>query len=254
MNSIAYHKKLLVAIAALSLILIGSAIKVPLAEADSFFEAMKREDIVAMSRYVDQLQDPNIRLNDGRTALMLAAKLSSREVVKKLLSAGAEINDRNLNGGTALMYSAIPGDSETLMLLLNHGAEVNVAAKFGWTALMVAAAKGHAEFTSILLDHGAEVNTRDVYRWTPLMRASYSGHEQAVAALLSDEKIDVNAQDDNGATAMHHAATNGHVGIVELLLEHNASSSIRDRFELDPRGRAIVNNHASIVSLLDSRS
>ena len=254
MISIAYHKKILVAIAGLSLILIGNAIKIPLAEADSFFEAMKREDIVAMSRYVDQLQDPNIRLKDGRTALMLAAKLSSREVVKKLLSAGAEINDRNLNGGTALMYSAIRGDSATLMLLLNHGAEVNATAKFGWTALMVAAAKGHAETTSILLSHGAKVNTRDVYRWTPLMRASFSGHEQAVAALLSDANIDVNAQDDNGATAMHHAATNGYAGIVELLLKHNASSSIRDRFELDPRDRAIENNHASIVILLDSRS
>ncbi len=254
MISIAYHKKILVAIAGLSLTLIGSAINVPLAEADSFYEAMKREDIVAMNRYVDQLQDPNIRLNDGRTALMLAAKLSSREVVKKLLSAGAEINDRNLNGGTALMYSAIRGNLETVILLLDHGAEVNAAAKLGWTALMVAAAKGHAEVTSILIDHGAEVNTRDVYRWTPLMRASFSGHEQTVAALLSDAKIDVNAQDDNGATAMHHAATNGYAGIVELLLEYNASSSIRDRFELDPRGRAIVNNHASIVSLLDSRS
>ena len=254
MNSIAYHKKILVAIACLSLTLIGYVIKVPLVEADSFFEAMKREDIVAMSRYVDQLQDPNIRLNDGRTALMLAAKLSSREVVSKLLSAGAEINDRNLNGGTALMYSAIRGNSETVLLLLDHGAEVNAAAKFGWTALMVAAAKGHAEITYILIDHGAEVNIRDVYRWTPLMRASFSGHEQAVAALLSDANIDVNAQDDNGATAMHHAATNGYAGIVELLLEHNASSSIRDRFELDPRGRAIVNDHASIVSLLDNRS
>ena len=254
MISIACLKKNLVVIAGLSLTLIGHAINVPLAQADSFYEAMKREDIVAMSRYVDQLQDPNIRLNDGRTALMLAAKLSSREVVKKLLSAGAEINDRNSNGGTALMYSAIRGDSETLMLLLDHGADVNLTAKFGWTALMVAAAKGHAEIISILLNHGAEVNTRDVYRWTPLMRASFTGHEQAVAALLDDANIDVNAQDDNGATAMHHAATNGYVGIVELLLEHNASSSIRDRFELDPRGRAIVNNHASIVSLLDNRS
>lgn len=254
MISIAYPKIILVAIAGLSLTLIGNAIKVPLAEADSFYEAMKREDIVAMSRFVDQLQDPNIRLDDGRTALMLAAKLSSREVVKKLLIAGAEINDRNLNGGTALMYSAIRGDPETLMLLLENGAEVNVGAKFGWTALMVAAAKGHAEITSILLDHGAEVNIRDIYHWTPLMRASFSGHEQAVAVLLSDAEIDVNAQDDNGATAMHHAATNGYAGIVELLLEHNASSSIRDRFELDPRGRAVVNNHTLIVSLLDSRS
>ena len=254
MISIVCHKKFLVIIAGLSLALIGNAFKVPLVEADSFYEAMKREDIVAMKRFVDQLQNPNIRLDDGRTALMLAAKLSSSEVTKKLLSAGAEINDRNLNGGTALMYSAIRGDPETLMLLLEHGAEVNAAAKFGWTALMVAAAKGHAEITYLLLDHGAEVNIRDIYRWTPLMRASFSGHEQAVAALLSDVRIDVNAQDDNGATAMHHAATNGYAGIVKLLLEHNASSSIKDRFELDPRGRAIVNNHASIVSLLDSRS
>ncbi len=224
-----------------------------LGDSDGFYKALKREDVVSMSQYVDQIDDANMRLEDGRTALMMAAKLGSSEIVRKLLNAGADINDRNFNGGTALMYSAIRGDQETLTLLLENGAEVNLDAKFGWTALMVAAAKGHTDQVSVLLEYGANANVRDIYEWTPLMRATFSGHGQTVAALLNHAQTDVDAQDENGATALHHAATNGFEPIVELLLERDASMAIRDRFGLNARDRAVANEHAAIAGLLSQQ-
>ncbi len=225
-----------------------------IADDDSFYQAMKREDISAMSRLIEQVNDANIRLDDGRTALMLAAKLGASQVVETLLNNGADIHARNLNGGTALMYAAINGDLNTMKLLLNHGAEVNVDAKFNWTALMVAAAKGHTDAVLILIEHGADVNARDAYQWTPLMRATHSGYQQTVATLLAHSQVNVNEQDENGATALHHAATNGDIEIVELLLKYGAETSIKDRFELSARDRAQVSKHFSIVKLLDSSS
>lgn len=236
-----------------SLILFGTSAfaSVSMAESDAFYKAMKREDIAAMTEFVDQVSNANMRLDDGRTALMLAAKLGSSTVVKKLLQAGANINEENSNGGTALMYSAIRGDKATLMVLLENGAHVNVDAKFGWTALMVAAAKGHADLVQALLDHGADANVRDIYYWTPLMRSAFSGHAHTVSVLLEHSQTDIDAQDENNATALHHAATNGYIEIVELLLAHNASTTLTDRFGYVATDRALANKHISIASLLE---
>ncbi len=241
-------------IAVLVALIMGVCLRPSIVQADNFYEAMKREDSNAMSRFIDQVEDANMRLEDGRTALMIAAKLGANDVVAKLLNAGARINDVNANGGTALMYAAIRGDKATLMLLVEHGANVNAAAKFGWTALMVAAAKGHADIVPILIEHGAKVNVRDIYQWTPLMRSAFSGYYQSVAALLNHDQTDVNAQDENGATALHHAATNGFVDIVELLLKYNASTKLKDRFDMNARDRALANKHIAIVNLLSSTS
>ncbi len=246
--------RLVIVAAGLVALTLAQVLRISSAQADEFYQALKREDIAAMSRLVDQVSDGNIRLDDGRTALMMAAKLGSAEVVAKLLQAGANVNDRNANGGTALMYAAIRGDKATLMLLLENGAQVNLDAKFGWTALMVAAAKGHAQLIEVLLMYGADANVRDIYQWTPLMRSAFSGHRQAVAVLLNHPETDVNAQDENGATALHHAATNGDAKLVRLLLEYDASTKLKDRFELNARDRALANKHISVANLLSESS
>jgi hypothetical protein len=50
----------------------------------------------------------------------------------------------------------------------------------------------------------------------------------------------VNARDEEGATALHHAAERGHRDVVRLLLENGAAINARDeRFNATPMGWAI---------------
>ena len=47
-------------------------------------------------------------------------------------------------------------------------------------------------------------------------------HPVVVTALLAADSIDVNAADENGSTALHEAAMEGHTECVKLLLEVEA--------------------------------
>jgi len=57
--------------------------------------------------------------------------------------------------------------------------------------------------------------------------------------LVSDPAL-VRATDDEGATALHHAAERGHRDVVRLLLENGATVNARDdRFDATPMGWAV---------------
>ena len=224
------------------------------ANSQAFLKALQNEDFDAINRMIGEINDVDARLDDGRTALMLASKYGLNDVTHNLLRAGADVNARNNNGGTALMYSAIRADLPTVKLLLESGAQVNLTAKFGWTALMVAAAKGHADVVKQLLERDADANCRDTYEWTPLMRASYAGYNDAVKRLLEHPDTHINSQDENGATALHHAATNGHYDTVELLLNYGASLEIADTFGHTAFDRAKAAQHDAILDLLNRQS
>lgn len=216
----------------------------------SYRKALQEQNTAKLYRLIDHVDDVDMQLENGRTALMVAAKHGEPQLVEKLLASGADVNLANENGGTALMFSSLSGDVATVRKLLESGAAVNATGKFDWTAIMVAAAKGYDDIVTELISHDAEPNIRDVYQWTPLMRAAYSGHADAVNALLAASDVDIDALDENAATALHHAATEGHYEVVRILIAHGANADLSDRFGLTPKERAETQKHDAVYQLL----
>ncbi len=225
-----------------------------LASGESEFERVLRdEDAAAIRAHINEGQDPNFRITGGKTPLMVAAKLGDSGLVRLLLELGADVNASTETGGTALMFGAIRGNLETVRILIGHGADVNAVAHFNWTALMVAAVKGHELVVNLLLDHGADANVADTYGWTPLMRAAYENRAGAVRAFLRTGKVELDAKDETGSTALHHAVAQGHVEIARLLLENGASIDARNREGLTPLEVAKRMEKKESVILLESR-
>jgi len=162
--------------------------------------------------------------SDGWTALMLAARAGHAQCLELLLSKGANVNHAKPNGSTALMMAAQGGHAQCLALLLRKGATVDHAySKYGWTALMIAAHKGHAQCVGFLLCKGANVNHAISNGQTVLMLAAQKKHHKVIELMLTDQRTDLHARDQEGATALCHALNTSSRDCVMLLLEAGAS-------------------------------
>jgi len=84
------------------------------------------------------------------------------EVVKLLLAARADVNQKNADEATAL-HAAVRRDSLPLVdVLMEHGAEVNLAGQYGATPLYCAAAHNFTEIMERLLEAKAHVDTQSI--------------------------------------------------------------------------------------------
>lgn len=215
-----------------------------------FQDALERGDVDAAARLVAAGVDVNVKRRDGKTLLILAAKENDAVLVRRLLAAGADVNATTANGGTALMFAAIGGDLETQGALIDAGADVNAVGGFDWTALMVAAVKGHVGAVRQLLRSGANPNLADVYGWTPLMRAVYEERAAVVEVLLERPDVDLDVQNDQGATALHLAALKGNEALARALLLAGANPLVKNRSGRTPAESAVDAGHQKVAALL----
>ncbi|MGH7837794.1 MAG: ankyrin repeat domain-containing protein [Candidatus Binataceae bacterium] len=122
---------------------------------------------------------------DGFTPLALAAFFGQRDVAQWLLANGAEVNAvaKNPTGYTALTGAVARGDAEIVRLLVSHGANASHRYGAGYSALHEAAAGGKLEIAKLLLDHGADSSARTDDGQTPLSLAESKGQAEAAALL-----------------------------------------------------------------------
>jgi ankyrin repeat protein len=131
---------------------------------------------------------------DGTTALHWAVRADDREMVRLLLTAGADVTAATRDGVTPLALAAINGSPSMTDTLLKAGAQPNVALPEGETILMTAARTGQPEVVKLLLKAGADLNARE--NWfgeTALMWAAAENHAEAVRVLV-EAGADVNAR------------------------------------------------------------
>lgn len=219
----------------------------------ALLEALKIRDFAQVEALVESGADVNVSFADGKTPLMVVGKRGMASLVEKMLKAGARVNAANNNGGTALMFSAITGDVRTVSLMLDAGAEVNAVGANLWGALMVAAVKGHSEVVAALMQRNADPNLVDVYGWTPLMRAASRNRVATARLLIAAPRARIDHRDDDGATALHRAAEEGHLQMVELLVAKGADVDALDARGRTPAVRAELAKHPQVVARLSSR-
>ena len=89
---------------------------------------------------------------------------------------------------------------------------------FKYTGLHQAARDGCIESVRYFLSKGIDPNTRDHTGGTVPMIAAHQGHVEVMQELLDISNIDLNVVDKNDRTALTLAAMKGHIKVVKLLL------------------------------------
>ncbi|MFL6257381.1 MAG: ankyrin repeat domain-containing protein [Pyrinomonadaceae bacterium] len=122
------------------------------------------------------------------------------------------------------------GDVYELKRLLAGGADPNVYNDIGVTPLDVAVAKGDAETIRALLAGGADPNAEMQTSGDTALTVAVKLRDPLVALLLLDKGADVNLRpkSEHGAAALHVAARNGDLEMLNLLLSRGAEPDVRD--------------------------
>ena len=143
--------------------------------------AVKNGDAAKVQSLLDKGVSPNLKTEDGKTVLMLAAYLDYPDIAKLLIDKGADVNAKDSNGKTALMYAAEKGNIEMARLLLEKGADLNAADNDGTTALLFAQENNQTAMAEFLSNWGKPVPT-PIPTETPITTATPAPTSMPTAA------------------------------------------------------------------------
>jgi|GEM_PF-6338994 len=209
-------------------LLVGAGAKIDFIDGEGDFltrKAVVEGDVAFLKGLLELGADPNLA-DHGESALMAAARLDEREMVRILLDAGADPNYQDVDRDTAL-HGAM--SAVVARMLLEAGANAGsrnvmerspadtarwseVADVFGACqegassrALLQAALKGDVNQVSYLLSMGADPNARTALDATPLMNAA-DANSLATAEALLRAGADAACVDSQKNNALHYLA------------------------------------------------
>ena len=195
--------------------------------------------------------DVQTTVRSGWSVLMMAAVQGHEKTMAVLLELGADPNFKvGTSSLTPLMVTAasMRENNECTSILLQHKADALAVESHGVDALMIAARHGLVGTVEILLQTTANPRRARPGGATALMDAAAAGHEDVVRMLIdwskmhAGGKLKLNEADENGYTALMHAAMNSHENAMLPLLQEGV-----DIEQHDKEGRTAVMHAASVA-------
>lgn len=191
-------------------------------------EAAQIDDHAKVQLLLDAQADPNRRSENGTFPLGLAVKHSHVQLTRMLLQAKAEVNLQDSKLVTPLHTAVFQNDSRVVQLLLMHKANVNTADRLGQPPVFFTQSR---EVAYSLIQAEADLLHLNKKGQSLLHISAHSGSYEALAYLIEQGSMCnlVDLQDENGRTALHHAAVKGHQDIVSRLMDVGADASIKTK-------------------------
>ncbi|MBE9070485.1 ankyrin repeat domain-containing protein [Leptolyngbya cf. ectocarpi LEGE 11479] len=119
-----------------------------------------------------------------------------------------------------LIEATLAGHIDDVRELLQQGTDPNLVHNTN-TALTYAARDGFTEIASLLIDHGTDVNWIDGEGVTPLILASFKNHLDLVQLLLAHD-ADTTVRDQWNRTALDYALRRGAADPIAQLLREKS--------------------------------
>jgi ankyrin repeat protein len=228
---------------------------------EAFITHAAQGDLRTVELFLNSGFSPDVRNQDGFTALIWAAGQGRISVVKALLARGADVNATSMDRTTALMAGASQGHSLIVRLLVAKGATIDARRADGQTALIRAAIQNQADSVRILLASRADIEAADSRGMTSLIYAAANlgvedpdGLTLPVVETLLSRGARPDHRADDGSTALAWAARKGEQAIVDALIATNADVNATDRDGRTPLMHSALGGGApSIAAALIAR-
>ncbi|WP_343694425.1 ankyrin repeat domain-containing protein [Flavobacterium sp.] len=205
--------------------------------------------------------DANKADKEGNTPLMAAASAKDISVLELLLPVTKNSNAQNLKGESALTNAVKSGTPDAVSLLLTKGADVNVKDKDGNNLgiYLVQSYKPAGKETSdpfdakvkLLQDKGLNLAATQKDGNT-LFHLAVTKNDIALLKKINDLKVDVNAKNKDGLTALHRAAMIAKDdAVLKYLISIGAKKDINTEFDesayaLAKENELLTKNNVSI--------
>ncbi|KAM6934506.1 M-phase phosphoprotein 8 isoform 2-T2 [Xenentodon cancila] len=206
----------------------------------------------------DDTQDPpegTEKLDKGQATLSLGMDLNldwmTLDDFQKHLNGEDEILSGPPLSPSELRDAVKSGDYMAVKLALNSKEDYNLEQEdvSGMSLCMLAAAGGQDDILRLLIKKGVRVNARQNNGTTALMHAAEKNFLTTVAILLEAGSF-VNAQTLGGETALMKACKRGNADIVRLLLEYGANCNIQSKHKNTALYFAKISNNLVVYDLV----
>lgn len=204
-------------------------------------------------------------IGEDVTPLWCAAAWCKLDLVKLLVSYGANINHKSTVGSSPLFMACehfhsnrarqvllgkpdAPHQLELVKYLVNNGADVKEAGRHGNTPLMAAALSGFKDPSLVmyLLDKGADPSTKNSHGSTALHFATQKGCLETVKELVK-RGARLEAADAEGLTPLQRACCGCHDEVVEWIISQPDCSREQKIHALE----LLAASHATLIYIED---
>ena len=217
--------------------------------------ARNKHDNVVHALLSDSQCPVDAKGHDGYTALHYSCRYGHVDIVRTLVKHKANVNAKTDSGHTPLTLAARnKHDNVVHALLSDTQCQVDAKGLKGYTALHSSCRYGHVDIVRTLVNHKGNVNATTDSGDTPLTLAAKYKHDNVVYALLSDSQCPVDAEGQDGYTALHYSCRDGHVDIVRTLVKLEANVNATTERGETPLTLATRNKHDNVVHALLSDS
>ncbi len=217
------------------------------------FQAIDAGDLQQVVRMIER--EPGLLdvKNGGQmTPLNHAARRGQTEIVRHLLSRGADPLVPNGYGRTPFHAAVMGGHAAVAELMVRAGVEPDSVPSNPFSPVTWAIRNGDRDMIGMLLTNGADIRRTTALGETYLHFATFFGNKDLVEYFIQ-AGIDVNVVKRGNMTPLHIAAVTGDHEIAAGLIEHGGDPNIRSTDGATPLHFARAARNDAIVALLLSK-